>query len=602
MQKWQVMGLVQNILRELRFGQGMVRTWSRITGIGPDSPNLICDDFERAVNRYRNRQAMTFEGQALTYGELDDLANRFAHWAQAQHLVRGDCVALFMPNRMEYLAIWMGLAKVGVVTALINNNLTGPALAHCLNLSGARHVIADSETIVAYLEVEDSLTKKTIQWQMEGSARGHTDLVRILKTCSSLRPDRKALREGLKAKDLALYIFTSGTTGMPKAAKISHARVQFYMRGFAGATGARASDRVYVTLPLYHATGGLCATGATLLNGGCVVLRRRFSLSQFWDEVRSERCTMFVYIGELCRYLVNQDPVPGERGHNLRMAFGNGLRPDVWDKMTQRFAIPEILEFYGSTEGNVSMFNFDGKAGAIGRVPAYLESRFNFKLVQFDVETEQPVRGPDGRCIPCRPGEVGECIGEISKDARTEFSGYADKAASAQKILTDVMAAGDRWFRTGDLMRVDHEGYFYFVDRIGETFRWKGENVSTTEVAQQIAGFSGVHEAIVYGVPVPGSDGRAGMTSLVVGEEFDLDGLTGYLESRLPSFAQPLFIRLQPQMEITGTFKYRKIDLVQQGFDPAVIDQPLFFKQPGAGYVPLTPDVFAKIGAGAFKL
>ena len=215
--------------------------------------------------------------------------------------------------------------------------------------------------------------------------------------------------------------------------------------------------------------------GAALLNGGCVILRRRFSLSQFWDEVRSERCTMFVYIGELCRYLVNQDPVPGERGHKLRMAFGNGLRPDVWDKMIARFAIPEILEFYGSTEGNVSMFNWDGKPGAVGRVPTYLGDRFNFKLVQFDVETEQPVRGSDGRCILCKPGEVGECIGEIGSDARTEFVGYADKAASAKKVLTDVVKPGDRWFRTGDLMRIDADGYFYFVDRIGETFRWKGE-------------------------------------------------------------------------------------------------------------------------------
>lgn len=596
------MGLFEAIGREIRFGRGLVRTLARVNGIKPTSSNLICDDFERAVARYKTRTAIWFEGQALSYGELDDLANRFAHWAQAQHLVRGDCVALFMPNRIEYLAVWMGLAKVGVVTALINNNLTGPALAHCLNLSGARHIIADSETVQAYSEVKDTLSKKTVQWQMEGGAQPHSDLARVLKTCSPLRPDRKAMREGIKAKDLALYIYTSGTTGMPKAAKISHARVQYYMRGLAGSTGAKASDRIYVALPLYHATGGLCAMGAALLNGGCVVLRRRFSLTQFWDEVRAERCTMFVYIGELCRYLVNQDPVPGERGHKLRMAFGNGLRPDVWDKMIQRFSIPEILEFYGSTEGNVSMFNWDGKPGAVGRVPAYLGDRFNFKLVQFDVETEQPVRGPDGRCILCKPGEVGECIGEIGSDARTEFVGYADKAASAKKVLTDVVKAGDRWFRTGDLMRIDADGYFYFVDRIGETFRWKGENVSTTEVAQQIAGYQGIEEAIVYGVPVPGADGRAGMASLVVDAAFDLAGLGAYLEARLPSFAQPIFIRIQPQIETTGTFKYRKIDLVKDGFDPAKIDQPLYFKEPGKGYVPLTPEVFAKIEARGFKL
>ena len=596
------MNLIARITREARFLKGLFRTLGRVRGVTSTSANLVCDDFEAAVDRFGPRTAIQFEGATLTYSQLDALANRFAHWAQDQGLVRGDCVALIMPNRAEYLAIWMGLSKVGVVTALINNNLTGPALAHCLDISGAHQVIADPETIDAYEAVAQTLAHPARAWVLEGADGLRHDLTQALKSCSPLRPDRKASRDGLVARDTAFYIFTSGTTGLPKAAKISHARAQYYMRGFAGATGAGPDDRIYVTLPLYHATGGLCATGAALFNGGAVILRRRFSLTQFWAEVNAERCTMFVYIGELCRYLVNQDPVAGEQGHALRMAFGNGLRPDVWARMETRFAIPDILEFYGSTEGNVSMFNWDGQVGAVGRVPSYLRKAFNFRLVKFDVEAEQPIRDAAGHCIECAPGEAGECVGHIGGDARTDFTGYADKAASDKKILRDVFETGDRWFRTGDLMRIDAEGYYYFVDRIGETFRWKGENVSTTEVSQQLAGCTGVEEAIVYGVPVQGFDGRAGMALLVVGKDFDLGVLTGHLESRLPAFAQPLFLRLGQEVETTGTFKYRKIDLMEQGFDPATIKEPLFFKKPGAGYVPVTPDLYAQINAGAFKI
>ena len=298
--------------------------------------------------------------------------------------------------------------------------------------------------------------------------------------------------------------------GLPKAARNTHVRAQLYMRGFAGSTGARASDRIYVALPLYHATGGLCALGAALLNGGSVFLRRKFSATHFWGEAIDESCTMFVYIGELCRYLVNQPPSENETRHKIRMAFGNGLRPDIWPVMKQRFAIPEILEFYGSTEGNVSMFNFDGREGAIGRVPKSLRKRFNIRLVQFDVESEAAVRGANGLCREAGPGQIGECIGEIGGEARNEYSGYVDKAASEKKVLHDVFEKGDAWFATGDLMKTDADGYFYFVDRIGDTFRWKGENVSTGEVAERLTACPGVKEAnIVYGVVVPGAEGRA---------------------------------------------------------------------------------------------
>jgi fatty-acyl-CoA synthase len=589
------------IKRDLRFLRGLNRTLSRVKSISRDSSNLVCDDIQDAVDRWRDRPAMTFEGRTVTYGELDAMANRYAHWAKGLNLRRGQTVALFMPNRLEYFAVWYGLSKVGVVTALINNQLAGPPLAHCLNLSGAAHVIVDPETSPVFEAARGRLDRPMNEWVL-GPAHGEQrDLLQALKSCSQLPPDR-GVREDMTAADTALLIYTSGTTGLPKAARITHMRAQLYMRGFAGATGATASDRIYVALPLYHATGGLCALGAALLNGGSVVLRRKFSATHFWREVAAEGCTMFVYIGELCRYLVNQPPDPDETAHKIRLAFGNGLRPDIWPVLKQRFRIPDILEFYGSTEGNVSLFNFDGKEGAIGRAPKWLRKRFNIRLVQFDVDREEVIRGPSGLCIEAGPGQVGECVGKISGEARTEYTGYLDRAASEKKVLRDVFERGDSWFATGDLMKMDAEGYLYFVDRIGDTFRWKGENVSTTEVAERLQAFEGVGQATVYGVAVEGAEGRAGMAAIVADGPFDPKAFSAYVARELPAYAQPLFVRILPAMDTTGTFKIRKMDLVADGYDPAKVRGPLFFHDPKRGYVRVTKLVYEKITTGALKL
>jgi len=596
------MRLQARLKREWVFLKGLMRTLKRVKSIAPDSANLICDDLEAAVDRWSASPAITFEGKTITYAELDAIANRYAHWAKGQSITRGQTVALFMPNRLEYLAIWYGLSKVGVATALINNQLTGPALAHCLNISQALHCIVDPETSPCFEQVKDGLGRHVQQWVL-GTAHGdQRDLVNALKSCSQLRPDREAARGGITAKDTALYIFTSGTTGLPKAARINHMRAQLYMRGFAGSTDARHTDRIYVTLPLYHATGGLCAMGAGLLTGGSIVLKKKFSATHFWSDIRAENCTMFVYIGELCRYLANQPVSDNETNHKIRLIFGNGLRPDVWDDMLDRFKVGGVLEFYGATEGNVSFFNFDGRRGAIGRIPGYLRKKFNIRIVLFDVETEMPIRGADGCCIEVPPGEVGECIGHIANDARSNFTGYADKAATEKKVLHDVFAKGDSWFRTGDLMRTDGDGYIYFVDRIGDTFRWKGENVATSEVSERLAGVPGVMEVNVYGVKIGDLDGKAGMASLVVGPEFDITTLADYVDRELPAYARPIFVRLQREIETTGTFKYRKIDLVTDGFDPTRTKDPLYFRDPAKGYVKITKAVYAKVVAGGFKL
>ena len=604
MQKRATMGFWARLRREIRFLLALRRTLGRLKGVEGASETLVCDDLEAAVDRFAQRPAIEFEGKVMTYAQLDAMANRYAHWATGRGIKRGDTVALFMSNRLEYIPAWYGLSKVGVATALINSNLTGAALAHCLRLSGAAHLIADNETATAFEAVRGDLGRSMMEWIVGGaSAKADRDLDRTLKGVSSLRPTRETARYGVTAKDSVLFIYTSGTTGMPKAARIPHTRAQTYMRGFAAGTNSRPDDKVYICLPLYHATGGLCAVGAALLNGGQIVLKRKFSASQFWDDIARHGCTMFVYIGELCRYLVNQPEHEAERSP-IKLAFGNGLRPDVWEKMERRFRIERVLEFYGSTEGNVSLLNFDGKVGAVGRIPRYLAKRFNVGLVQFDVETNEPVRNAQGFCIPCQVGEVGEALGEIrSNDLRANFTGYADKSATEKKILHDVFRRGDAWFATGDLLKQDGDGYFYFIDRVGDTFRWKGENVATSEVAEVLAQVPGVKEATVYGVNVPGAEGRAGMASIVTGEGLDLAALAKRVDEGLPAYARPVFLRLQPEIETTGTFKYRKMDLVAQGFDPAKVEsQPLYVRGGEDGYEPLTDDLYAKIMAGDYRL
>ena len=368
-------------------------------------------------------------------------------------------------------------------------------------------------------------------------------------------------------------------------------------------TGVTPADRMYVALPLYHTAGGVMAAGAALVTGASIALARKFSTSRFWTDCAESGATMFQYIGELCRYLLNAPENPAETRHRIRLAIGNGLRPEIWGPFQERFRIPQIIEFYGATEGNVVFMNLDNKIGSVGRVPPYLKSFLPARLVRFDPESGAPVRGPDGLCIECAPGEVGEALGRIGDDPAGRFEGYTDSAETEKKRLRDVFQKGDVYFRTGDLMRVDEEGYYYFVDRIGDTFRWKGENVATSEVAEVLSRFPGVAEANVYGVKVPGADGRACMASIVPNGELDLAALHAYLAKQLAVYARPLFLRMQGAMVVTATLKHRKVELVDEGFDPAKVKDPLYFADPERGaFVPLDAETHSRILAGQYRL
>ena len=563
------------------------RAWIRaleMTAKIEDRPSRTFPVVIEELARFGDAPALVGPHATLSHAQLAARANRVARWAIAENIQKGDHVALLLPNSPDYLALWLGLTRIGAVVALLNTNLKGEALAHCIKVADPGHVIATPD-------FTEALGNPTAQLWWHGEA-----FSLLLDTFDGSPLVGEEIRD-VTLNDQALLIYTSGTTGLPKAAHVSHRRVMSWTHWFAGMMGAGPDDRLYNCLPMYHSVGGVVASGAVLISGGAVIVREKFSRSRFWQDVADSGATLFQYIGELCRYLLadTEQPVP----HNLRLAVGNGLSGDVWENFQARFNIPQVIEFYAATEGNFSLYNMEGKPGAIGRIPAFLAHRFPTAIVKFDDTAGAPLRGPDGLCIPVTRGEAGEAIGKIAGGA-ARFEGYTDAAASEKKILRDVFTPGDAWLRSGDLMRQDAQGFFYFVDRIGDTFRWKGENVATTEVAQAASSAPGVIAANIYGVAVPGNSGKAGMAALEVDPGFDVAAFRQHM-SRLPAYARPLFLRLTDSLAITETFKQKKHLLAQDGFNPYASGDALYVDD-GIGYVPLDEALYARISSGLMRL
>lgn len=505
---------------------------------------------ESLATQYSYRTALLDTLHTLSYEALRRRMNQYARWATAQGLGPGDVVGLLMPNCIDYTVIWLGLTRVGCTVALLNTHVRGDALLQCIHAASARGVIV-SERLPA--DQYDLLAAQHTVWKFNDTALAETEYSSAPITLPLPRP-----------QDCALLIYTSGTTGLPKATRITHRRIVEWSYWFAGMMDAQPEDRLYNCLPMYHSIGGVVAIGSMLVKGGSVFIRERFSASHFWGDVHLRECTIFQYIGELCRFLLLAEPHPLERSHRLRLACGNGLQGDVWEQFQHRFGIPRILEFYAASEGNLSLYNCDGKPGAIGRVPAVLAGYFPIAIIRCNPETGTVLRDANGHCVVCSHDEPGEAISRIGNGR--EFDGYTDPDASQRKVLRDVFVVGDRWFRSGDLMRKDANGYFYFVDRLGDTFRWKGENVSTTQVATVLRGCTGIVDAVVYGVAVPGHDGRAGMAAITVDAQFDFAVLYAHLAANLPEYACPMFIRICDSLDTTGTFKLTKTALARDGF------------------------------------
>jgi fatty-acyl-CoA synthase len=574
---------------------------------------VLVNEMAQAVGQ---APALLSDRECFSFRQLAERANRYARWALDQGLRVAETICLLMPNRPEYVAIWLGITQVGGVVALLNTNLSGAALAHCVKIAAPRHIIVAAELLEAFHRAAPLLDEAVPLWihgetEMPGTQAGRFACIEPEIEGFGGEELTASERRHVSLSQRALCIYTSGTTGLPKAANVSHHRIMSWSCWFAGMMDVGSTDRMYDCLPMYHSVGGVVAIGSLLVVGGSVVIREKFSARTFWDDIVAFDCSLFQYIGELCRYLLNS-PAPEEmKEHRLRLCCGNGLRADIWSEFKARFRIPQILEFYAATEGNFSLYNLEGKPGAIGRIPPFMAKGFPAAIVRFDVETGEPARDAQGACIRCSRDEVGEAIGRISigristdgSRPANRFEGYTSGADTDKKILRNVFAEGDAWLRTGDLMRQDEMGFFYFVDRVGDTFRWKGENVSTIEVAEALSSCPGVIEANVYGVAVPGTEGRAGMAALVVDPSFELATLRAHLVERLAVYARPLFLRISAELEITETFKQKKHNLAREGFDPAIVPDRLYVDHPRLqAYVPLDVTLHELIKAGRLRL
>ena len=588
--------------------RGAPRTSTTLRGVidlaraDRDKIDSIGRRVQRMAHRHPERPAVRDARRGLSYFALNQLANRWAHWLREQGVGPGDGVALLMENRVELLAAVTATIKIGAIAGLLNHNQRGEVLAHSLGLIAPRVILVGGECHEAFDSVRDDAAAKSavLAWLADGDdapvPEGQTDLDVASAMLSAADP---AEVDRIKAGQPAFYIFTSGTTGMPKAAVMSHTR---WLRAMAGIGLAslrmRPSDVFYCPLPLYHNNALTLAWGAALGAGAELYIARKFSASGFWEELRAADATVFCYIGELCRYLLLQPERDTDRDHRVRAAIGNGLRPELWEAFQNRFGIPHINEFYGASEGNLAFTNTFNVPGSCGFCP------LPYAVVDFDASEEMPVRDKRGWMRKVKRGQVGLLIAEVSDKA--PYDGYTDASASEKKLFRDVFVEGDCWFNTGDLVRDIGMRHIQFIDRVGDTFRWKGENVATTEVERAIDMRDEVDESVVYGVEVPGADGRAGMAGLLLHEGAAFDGkvLADHLCEQLPAYAVPVFVRLLSRVETTGTFKHRKVDLKKAGFNPARSDgDPIYvLKDREQGYTPITDGDIQAISSGTLRL
>lgn len=580
----------------------------------------VARQFVATAARFPDNECLVLDNSSYTFKQVDEISNRVAGWATAQGLKFGDTVALLMENRPEFVITWMGFCKVGVRIAMINHNLRLGPLMHCIKVSGATLVVVGSELVdvvgevikdihelkMSVVVVDDMTNLKT---GASSSFKSPVDFAASMdESLTQFKPTPvpAAVLNQAKFDDVWGYIYTSGTTGLPKAGVISHLKYWSMGATFAAVYKVTNKDRIFCVLPLYHSAGGGIGVDMMICSGATFVMCRKFSAKKFWQDVSESKATVVQYIGELCRYLLAAPPSPYDKRHNVQKAIGNGLRPDIWESFQSRFNIPVVGEFYAATEGNLALFNYcrDSESqGFIGRHGLIQQLALGAKIVKFDVEKEEPIRYTNGFCAQTAFGESGELILPITDDNPfSKFNGYTDSKSTEKKVIRNAFKKGDAYFRSGDLITINERGYYSFVDRIGDTFRWKGENVSTMEVAEVLSKVPGILEANVYGVKVPGTDGRACMAACVCSNDLNLNNLIKQLKRELPSYAMPLFIRQLPAMDTTATFKHTKVSLRDEGIDLTKVKDPLIWFSPiSRQYEPFDQKAYDLITSGKAK-
>lgn len=560
--------------------------------------------FQKAARKHPERVFLRCadpggEVRELTYGDANELVNKYASVLSAHGVGEGDVVGILAANRPETLLVALATVKLGGIAGMLNHHQRGDVLNHSQKLLDSRVLVVGTECAEAFdsVPVED-LRGSVLQLPEEGKqSSALTDYPSLAELARYAGSDDPPQCAQVRAGEKAFYIFTSGTTGLPKASTMSHLRWLKSMSGIGGlGVRLRPSDTLYCCLPLYHNNALTVSLSSVLSAGATLALGRSFSVSRFWSEVVRTKATAFVYIGELCRYLLNAPEKPAEREHQVRVVVGNGLRPEIWSEFTKRFGIRRVAEFYGASECNLAFINALNLERTAGITP------LPFAVVAYDPVTERPERTPSGRLRKVKTGEVGLLLTKITK--RSPFDGYTDPDATEQKVVRDAFKKGDAWFNTGDLVRKQGWNHVAFADRLGDTFRWKGENVATTEVEAVLSAHPDVEQAVVFGVSVPGTDGKAGMAAvkLVDGAKFDPQGTAAHLVQRLPSYAVPLFIRIIDEVEQTSTFKSRKVDLRAEGFDPGKVSDPLYVLPNRDSYVEFYPEYPGEVASGSVRI
>ena len=572
----------------------------------PASPTGLGIAFEKAVKRNPQGIALLFEDQSYSYRALNEWANQIAHYYLSLGAKKGDVIAVMVENRPELIATIVALAKIGVTIALVNTSQVGKVLAHSINLVNPIAVIAGEEVRAAIDEIRQDLNvaQDRFHWFADQETRKHAGTapkgyVNLAQQIDQFPKFNPSTTRTVTGKDGLFYIYTSGTTGLPKAVIFTHSRWTLAYGTYGHILNLGKDDVMYVTLPLYHATGVVVCWCGVIAGSATLAVRRKYSTSAFWKDVQKFNASAIGYVGELCRYLIDAPTTELDRAHRVTKMIGNGMRPNIWGKFKERFGVQEVLELYASSEGNVgfsNIFNFDNTVGF---------SPTPYAIVEFDKEKNELVRDKKGHCKKVKTGEVGLLIGKIT--SRSPFDGYTDPEKNKSVILKDVFTKGDSYFNTGDLVRDIGFRHAQFVDRLGDTFRWKGENVSTTEVENMVCEYHKIAEAVVYGVEIPNTNGRAGMAAitLVDGEELneaDLSAMVNVFKKYLPSYAIPVFLRVQAKVETTGTFKYQKNKLKEDAFNPAKTSERLLVLLPGAtAYCDVNAEIFNNIQSYQYR-
>ncbi len=558
---------------------------------------------EYSAKKYGHKDFIYFEDRKISYKEFNDFSNKIAHYLAKQGIHRGDVVALLFDNRPEFLMCAVAVVKLGAIAALLNPFQRGQVLLHSIELVKSRAIIVGEELVREYQTVRNKcaiedkhtyfLAENGLLSVCSNIPAGYLDLA---KESYSFPDTRPAALAHVHRLDSCFYIYTSGTTGMPKASITNHDRWLAAYAGIGhGLVQLKSKDVFYCALPFYHATAMLVCWGSILAGGSAFVLKRKFSASEFWHDVFKYKVTAFGYVGELCRYLLNQETSPQDRQHKIRLVLGNGLRPSVWKAFKQRFGIPKVIEFYAASEGNVgfvNLFNLDCTIGL---------GSHNLAVVKYDQENEKALRNKQGFMEKVTKGEAGLLLGEINK--LTPFPGYTDKNQTQKAIFRNVFKEGDQWFNTGDMVKNIGWHHYQFVDRLGDTFRWKGENVSTTELENIALQFEGIEDCTAYGVEIPDTNGRAGMLCIHQKSWLDLNELLAFFKAELPAYAIPRFIRLKDTLETTGTFKHKKAELKEQGFHIDKVSDALYVLLPPANehYIPIDKATYTGIMSGSFR-